>query len=211
VCAESAIETVEIIHKVKYRSDLLGFWWFTLYYTFNASLVLVSKVLIVGQVRQLALRPDFVPETASLLKHLEMAMETIEVLAAGNRIANRCRLFLKNLMRYVAPLATSSPRIVTSIPQPAQLPDRPSTDTPESSTVQNEPPQDPYQGSIEDLQKSPFRTQLGEFMLESDFTYLNSILPPLAMGDMSGMENGQSSSSGYVPNGSDYAHMSFGA
>ncbi|KAG0130672.1 fungal-specific transcription factor domain-containing protein [Tuber indicum] len=211
VCAESAIETVEIIHKVKYRSDLLGFWWFTLYYTFNASLVLVSKVLIVSQVRQLALRPDFVPETASLLKHLEMAMETIEVLAAGNRIANRCRLFLKNLMRYVAPLATSSPRIVTSIPQPAQLPDRPSTDTPESSTVQNEPPQDPYQGSIEDLQKSPFRTQLGEFMLESDFTYLNSILPPLAMGDMSGMENGQPSSSGYVPNGSDYAHMSFGA
>ncbi|CUS13584.1 unnamed protein product, partial [Tuber aestivum] len=202
VCAESAIETVEIIHKVKYRSDLLAF---------NASLVLVSKVLIVSQVRQLALRPGFVPETAGLLKHLEMAMETIEVLAAGNRIANRCRLFLENLMRYVAPLATSSPRIVTSMSQPAQLPDRTSTDTPESSTVQNEPPQDPYQGSIEDLQKSPFRTQLGEFMLESDFTYLNSILPPLAIGGMSGMENGQPSSSAYVPNGSDYAHMSFGA
>lgn len=31
---------------------------------------------------------------------------------------------------------------------------------------------------------SPFRSQLGEFMLESDFTYLNSILPPLGMGDM---------------------------
>lgn len=33
VCVESAIETVEIIHRVKYRSDLLGFWWFTLYYS----------------------------------------------------------------------------------------------------------------------------------------------------------------------------------
>ncbi|PWW79720.1 hypothetical protein C7212DRAFT_288967 [Tuber magnatum] len=211
VCAESAIETVEIIHKVKYRSDLLGFWWFTLYYTFNASLVLVSKVLIDSQVHQLELRPDFVPETAGLLKHLEMAMETIEVLAAGNRIANRCRLFLKNLMRYVAPLATSSPRIVASMPQPAQLPDRTSTNTPESSTVRNEPPQDPYQGSIEDLQKSPFRAQLGEFMLESDFTYLNSILPPLTVSGMSGMGNSQPSSGGYVPNGSDYAHLSFGA
>lgn len=192
-------------------------------------MVLVSKVLIVSQVRQLALRPDFVPETASLLKHLEMAMETIEVLAAGNRIANRCRLFLKNLMRYVVPLglscpsthsnnplistteATSSPRVVTSIPQPPQLPDRTRTDTPESSALQNEPPQDSYQGSIEDLQKSPFRTQLGEFMLESDFTYLNSILPPLVIGDMGGMENSQPSSSGYAPSGSNYAHMGFGA
>lgn len=105
-CSDSAIETVEIIHKVKYRSDLLGFWWFTLYYTFNASLVLVSRVLIVSQVRQLANRRDLDVETGGLLKHLEMAVETLEVLATGNRIANRCRLFLKNLMRYVAPLGT---------------------------------------------------------------------------------------------------------
>jgi len=105
-CGDSAIQTVEIIHKVKHRSDLLGFWWFTLYYTFNASLVLVSRVLIVSQVRQLAHRRDFVHETGSLLKYLEMAVETLEVLATGNRIANRCRLFLKNLMRYVAPLGT---------------------------------------------------------------------------------------------------------
>ena len=36
-----------------------------------------------------------------------------------------------------------------------------------------------------DAQQSPFRAQLGEFMLESDFTYLHSILPPLSMqGDM---------------------------
>lgn len=108
VCCDSAVETVEIIHKVKYRSDLLGFWWFTLYYTFNASLVLVSKVLIVSQVRQLAMRRErvggFGSDPEGLLRGLEMAMETMEVLATGNRIANRCRLFLKNLMRYVAPL-----------------------------------------------------------------------------------------------------------
>ena len=106
-CSDSAIETVEIIHKVKHRSDLLGFWWFTLYYTFNASLVLVSRVLIVSQVRQLAHRRDLALETGNLLKHLEMAVETLEVLATGNRIANRCRQFLKNLMRYVAPLGVS--------------------------------------------------------------------------------------------------------
>lgn len=108
--------------------------------------------------RQLALRTDFVPETGSLLKHLEMAMETIEVLAAGNRIANRCRLFLKNLMRYVAPLAASS-----------RLLQDPSLQ--QSEPTEAEPP----------YHTSPFRSQLGEFMLESDFTYLNSILPPLAM------------------------------
>lgn len=43
-CADSAIQTIEIIHKVKHRSDLLGFWWFTVFFVFNASLVLVSKV-----------------------------------------------------------------------------------------------------------------------------------------------------------------------
>lgn len=108
-CSDSAIETVEIIHKVKYRLDLLGFWWFTLYYTFNASLVLVSRVLIVSQVRQLAHRRDAVLETGNLLTHLEMAMETLDVLATGNRIANRCRLFLKSLMCHVAPLGTPHP------------------------------------------------------------------------------------------------------
>lgn len=40
---------------------------------------------------------------------------------------------------------------------------------------------------------SPFRTQLGEFMLESDFTYLNSILPPMGemgMDEFSGVVDG---------------------
>ncbi|KAH8146559.1 uncharacterized protein LAJ45_09506 [Morchella importuna] len=204
VCAESAIETVEIVHKVKYRSDLLGFWWFTLYYTFNASLVLVSKVLILSQVRQLAMRTDFVPETGSLLKHLEMAMETIEVLAAGNRIANRCQLFLKNLMQYVAPLVTSSPRTLQSNPlsityNPAAAaaassssthapPDHTSTaaatPTPTSTATlahtSSGQPLDPG-APVGGYNTSPFRAQLGEFMLESDFTYLNSILPPLGM------------------------------
>lgn len=38
-------------------------------------------------------------------------------------------------------------------------------------------------------QQSPFRAQLGEFMLESDFSYLHSILPPLGLhggGEMDG-------------------------
>lgn len=45
VCAESAIETVEIIHKVKYRSDLLGFWWFTLYYSTSTTTACLEKSL----------------------------------------------------------------------------------------------------------------------------------------------------------------------
>ncbi|KAI5801062.1 fungal-specific transcription factor domain-containing protein [Pyronema domesticum] len=171
-CSDSAIETVEIIHKVKYRSDLLGFWWFTLYYTFNASLVLVSRVLIVSQVRQLAHRREAVQETGDLLRHLEMAMETLDVLATGNRIANRCRLFLKNLMRYVAPLAASSPRTLQENP-PLIFSDRTSN---QYLSQQHVNVDDGYAEG-----KSPFRAQLGEFMLESDFSYLHSILPPLGM------------------------------
>ncbi|KAL7269437.1 hypothetical protein RUND412_007901 [Rhizina undulata] len=234
VCAESATETVEIIHKVKHRSDLLGFWWFTLYYTFNASLVLVSQVLIVSQVRQLALRSDFVPETGSLLKHLEMAMETIAVLATGNRIANRCHLFLKNLMRYVAPLAASSPR--TLLTNPPITFDRnlnhpqPNTIIPPSYDSHSNSMQNPYHPHPEqqpqshphmegapvttEQTKSPFRTELGEFILESDFTYLNSILPPLGMGDMVGMgpHQGAGEEGGQIVFGQgDYAGMSFGA
>ncbi|KAA8904477.1 fungal-specific transcription factor domain-containing protein [Sphaerosporella brunnea] len=181
-CSDSAIETVEIIHKVKYRSDLLGFWWFTLYYTFNASLVLVSRVLIVSQVRQLAQhRRDFVLETPGLLRHLEMAMETLEVLATGNRIANRCRMFLKNLMRYVAPLAASSPRTLQL--NPPLIFDRTFMPEPPSNHHHHEQQHQAYEPQL----KSPFRAQLGEFMLESDFSYLHSILPPLGMADL-GME-----------------------
>lgn len=107
-CSDSAIHTIEIVHKVRYRSDLLGFWWFTLYYTFNASLVLVSKVLIVSQVRQLAHNTaDWEADSMVLLEKLEMAMETLEVLATNNRIANRCREFLRGLLRYVRPLGKS--------------------------------------------------------------------------------------------------------
>jgi hypothetical protein len=50
--------------------------------------------------------------------------------------------------------------------------------------------QQPYSGAEHTHNhqvKSPFRAQLGEFMLESDFSYLHSILPPLSMGEM-GME-----------------------
>jgi len=212
VCADSAAETVEIIHKVKHRSDLLGFWWFTLYYTFNASLVLVSKVLIVSQVRQLALRKDFVPETGSLLKHLEMAMETMEVLATGNRIANRCRLFLKNLMRYVGPLAMSSPRTMQSNPpltfDRAQYPTDHSALNPNQVVLANgaqgqgQHPDGVMFGDNE--LKSPFRSQLGEFMLESDFSYLHSILPPLGMGEMA-------MSSEQYDNSGGYGNMGFGA
>ncbi len=52
--------------------------------------------------------------------------------------------------------------------------------------------------------KSPFRSQLGEFMLESDFSYLHSILPPLGMGEM-GMPGEQ------YENGGGYGNMGFGA
>lgn len=156
---------------------------------FNASLVLVSQVLILSQVRQLALRTDFVPETGSLLKHLEMAMETIEVLAAGNRIANRCRLFLKNLMRYVAPLAASSHLLQDPTLQ-------------QSEPTEAEPP----------YHTSPFRSQLGEFMLESDFTYLNSILPPLAM-DMATLDGFGTGAGGVMDGGEEVglgAHGGYG-
>lgn len=36
LCAESAIESVKIVYKVKDRSDWLGFWWFTLYYSISS-------------------------------------------------------------------------------------------------------------------------------------------------------------------------------
>ncbi|KAF8535992.1 fungal-specific transcription factor domain-containing protein [Trichophaea hybrida] len=171
-CSDSAIETVEIIHKVKYRLDLLGF-------------CPRLRVLIVSQVRQLAHRRDAVLETGNLLTHLEMAMETLDVLATGNRIANRCRLFLKNLMRYVAPLGTVHPpppyppvnnMYSNNIPHPnpPPVPFNQHQQTTPYSAVEEYPHPQPDA-------KSPFRGQLGEFMLESDFTYLHSILPPLGM------------------------------
>lgn len=112
-CSDAAISTIEIVDKVKHRSDLLGFWWFTVFFVFNASLVLVSKILIIIQVRHLQLNPhpsapSLGSETSTLLRHLSTALEALDVLATNNRIANRSRLFLKNLMRYVTPLAAAA-------------------------------------------------------------------------------------------------------
>ncbi|KAK9310842.1 hypothetical protein V1524DRAFT_174644 [Lipomyces starkeyi] len=42
VALEASIETIKIVRRIGDRLELLGAWWFTLYYIFNAALVLVS-------------------------------------------------------------------------------------------------------------------------------------------------------------------------
>ncbi|KIV85748.1 hypothetical protein PV11_01410 [Exophiala sideris] len=46
ICEQSAMEIVQIVHKTSKLPGLLGAWWFSAYYTFNAALVVFSCILL---------------------------------------------------------------------------------------------------------------------------------------------------------------------
>ncbi|RYN89330.1 hypothetical protein AA0119_g11409 [Alternaria tenuissima] len=101
ICINSAVDVIKLVREVlapqEPRSHLLGAWWFSLYYTFNASLVIYSALLIIHQMqaRQLSLDLD---DTGISMDSLNKAIECLSLVDKGSRMTEKC-------VRYITALA----------------------------------------------------------------------------------------------------------
>ncbi|KAL4896204.1 fungal-specific transcription factor domain-containing protein [Aspergillus ambiguus] len=97
ICADSAMEIIDIVYEVVQESErgqnLLGAWWFSLYYTFNSALVILST-LWVSREENITGKP-----MDSLVNKSRpypcRAITALLKLDSGNRMIDRCRVYLE--------------------------------------------------------------------------------------------------------------------
>lgn len=99
ICLGSAEETINIVHAILNDASLgphaLGAWWFTLWYIFNASLVVFSY----SHVKRTTM--DFLEGQTDPqdLRHLRRAIEALSLLDSENRIIDRCIEYVNYLYK----------------------------------------------------------------------------------------------------------------
>ncbi|OAP63482.1 hypothetical protein AYL99_02709 [Fonsecaea erecta] len=118
ICRQAAMEIVEIVHKTSKPPALLGAWWFTAYYTFNAALVIFSCILLEitpSNVRTVnsppiagndSLDPGKIVE---MITRLRRAMETLKRFGEGTKSAKRIRKTLVKLVQISMTLVQLNP------------------------------------------------------------------------------------------------------
>ncbi|KAK3936611.1 hypothetical protein QBC46DRAFT_269289 [Diplogelasinospora grovesii] len=161
-CVHSAVAIISIVHTVtslsnaSWRRDLLGAWNYSLFYTFNAGLVIfaamhVARCEIQNDANQLS-RWQFVQDA---LPDFNMAIEALRNLDRGNRVVERCVSYLSQLT--LVPIS-SSMLDGSAIPTPTPFNYHPAA-------------------AISDLaalpRQAPMDIDLNEFMLDTDLDLLN--------------------------------------
>ncbi|OAP63435.1 hypothetical protein AYL99_02662 [Fonsecaea erecta] len=208
IAIKSAKEIICLVHNAlqsatgRSKWGLLGAWWFSLYYTFNAALVLGACVLV--QIDQKASGNDsnmsLTESTEDMSLHLEMAIEAIRHLDSDNRMVARCRDYLEQLVQVVQALAIGQ----GLLPQPHDwqpVTYHHPTNAPAFGPVPPAPaPQEAGDygvllgggaaavgaslgmgiynnhggGIVTSSKQSPLGMDLGEFMLDGDLEFLSS-------------------------------------
>lgn len=100
-CVQSAILIIKITQWALQYADaprqLLGAWWFSLYYAFNAALVIYSALLIQHQTKHHK-QPIPMEDLELSMKSLHKAIDCLSRLYKGNRMTETC-------VRYTSALA----------------------------------------------------------------------------------------------------------
>ena len=100
-CLGSAEETINIVHGIltdpSLGGSVLGAWWFTLFYLFNASLVVFANSLVQRSTQVLAV--DSLQQATQDIEHLSRAIDAFKLLDSDNRIVDRCTEYVQYLLR----------------------------------------------------------------------------------------------------------------
>ncbi|KAH8738453.1 fungal-specific transcription factor domain-containing protein [Ilyonectria robusta] len=112
-CVRAAEDIIEIIHTILTKPGLgrhlFGAWWFTLYYTFNAALVIFGSLLV--PMEDIVNDPIDVNRLDRVRQFLEKAADALVQLGTQNGILSRCVDYIKRLSALVENWGTShSPR-----------------------------------------------------------------------------------------------------
>ena len=103
-CVASAEETIDIVHGIltdpSLGASVLGAWWFTLYYLFNASLVVFANSLI---------QLNTLQHTPQDIEHLVRATDVFRLLDSDNRIVDRCTDYVEYLLKVLERWSQNGP------------------------------------------------------------------------------------------------------
>ncbi|CAH0052294.1 unnamed protein product [Clonostachys solani] len=102
-CIDSSSEIINILHAVEHgneeRRGMLGAWWFTLYYAFDAALVLFTILLLLRRTTYVTLPARCTPE--SLKELFTKCVEALGLLDKGNTTVKRCSQCLQKLAEVI--------------------------------------------------------------------------------------------------------------
>ncbi|ETS83703.1 hypothetical protein PFICI_05579 [Pestalotiopsis fici W106-1] len=110
-CFESATNLIDLIHTIFHSSKLsrklLGAWWFTFYYTFNATLAIAVVMLIDRVCGSENQSISGIPE-ATLKESLDKAIDCLPLVDPGNQMVSKCTQVASTIRRYLELLASSN-------------------------------------------------------------------------------------------------------
>ncbi|KAJ5983385.1 hypothetical protein N7481_005484 [Penicillium waksmanii] len=106
-CVESAMSIISIVHNMSagsgWRREFLGAWNYSLYYTFNAALVIFGSLIVASKER------DRNPSAWIMVSHsrpcIDTAAEALRQLDPGNPVVERCQEYLSQLSAILDPLS----------------------------------------------------------------------------------------------------------
>ncbi|ETS72953.1 hypothetical protein PFICI_15345 [Pestalotiopsis fici W106-1] len=165
-CVHSATTIIKLVAyavNTKQGKGLLGAWWFSLYYTFNAVLVLYSGYLIqkfTSSISELDPLHDIGIEFERDL--IPQAVECLVSLDSGNIMTEKCARYAKKLERVM--------RTLNQVPEEGNVPV--AADRNIRSGV------DEFEAAlwpdIIDIGNTPLGSDLNEFMVPGDLDFLSS-------------------------------------
>ncbi|KAJ5752333.1 transcriptional regulatory protein GAL4 [Penicillium odoratum] len=157
-CIESAKSIISTVHTITssggWRRGLLGAWNYTLYYTFNAGLVIFGALLVSSKEHQHS--PEQWQTVENCRPYLDLAADALCHLDSGNGVIERCVEYLSQLsmiLKATTSGETNHPRIPVGPHMPFSIPEIFSTldsNLPEWSNL-----------------------DLGEFMMDNDLDLLS--------------------------------------
>ncbi|KIX09394.1 uncharacterized protein Z518_00473 [Rhinocladiella mackenziei CBS 650.93] len=107
----TASEIISIVHMIVtatgYQRKLVGAWWYTLYFTFNAALVVFGSFLV-SRSQNVASDQFFIITADEAMEHLTRSLRALELLDRGNHMVERCRHYLHLLFTVLK--ATEAPK-----------------------------------------------------------------------------------------------------
>lgn len=213
ICANSSTEITSLISTIVTstgeRRTWLGAWWFSLYYTFNAALVLFATILVVRT--QNGSRSAFLPSSISvddLQRSLVSAGMSLRQLDTGNRMIDRCAAYVEKMVevlnmscKFFNNFGDRSPivsrgffakllTILKAATPPSTMAFIPHTNISASANAQpvfggddnytlNGDIFQTFPPALES-NASPLGMDLGEFMFEGDFEFLNQLVSTAA-------------------------------
>ncbi|KAK9233844.1 fungal-specific transcription factor domain-containing protein [Lipomyces kononenkoae] len=98
-CVESAVSIISVVHSITTSTascrELLGGWNYSLYYTFNAALVIFGSLMAASREREA--NPSAWGMVDQSRPYVDKAIEALHRLDSGNRVVGRCVEYLSQL------------------------------------------------------------------------------------------------------------------